>query len=580
MGRALCIADTMADLADLPALMARDGHEVTIVSGASAGLAALQDLRPDIVVCEVSAAGVDGYRVLAEIRALPPALAVTPVVMVVESQKGENRWQAVGRGADDVADRSLGGEYLAALVDARLRRSTELRDALSQCNPYQCPARFHAEMSVYNDVDPMPGTLSLAQLDGLVSCDKLWWDGNAPVVMVVEVDRFAAISATLGGEPAEELMRAVAERMRAFESRIGLVTHLASRGFAALLPPRTAVASAEALADDIRRAMASPFMLGGRHLAATVSIGVTVRQRPGGLPELIAEASAAAQEAAARGGNRTVLFRADDIARTAERLTIAAALRHALTRNEFHLVYQPRMRLADGAIVGVEALLRWSSCELGTIGPAVFIASAEEHGFVQYIEDFAFSEMAGHLSGWRAEEWGKNLTATINLSARQLRRFDLAAHLTDVLGHVGLEPAVIELDIPEIMLAGDDPDVVDTCARLKASGFQLCMDDFGAGFSSLSYLHRLPLDVIKIDRSFVHGLPHTPVACGVVDAVVAIAARLRLDVVAEGVETREQLDFLQSCGVRMAQGVLLAPPMAADEFRALMSPPPVHRPAE
>jgi diguanylate cyclase (GGDEF)-like protein len=568
MGKALFIARSAAGLDQVPSLLSRAGHDVEVTADPDYGLAFVQYGCPDIVVCEVAPPDIDGYRVLSEIRALPAALAALPVMLIVDGSDAACRSRDIGLGADEVVPRAMAGCDIAALADARLRRSADLRAALQVCNPDGCSARFHAEVSAFNDIEPVAGLLSLAQMDGLASCPSLWEAERPPVVMVIDVDRHAAIAATLGNAFGDELLRAVAQRLVTFDGTLGLIAHMGGDAFVALLPPHTGLAAAEQTGEAVRRAMAHPFTISGRLLCATVSIGVACGEGAGGLAVLLARATAAAHHAHALGGNLVFTFHSEQVAREAERLSVASELRAAIDGGEFRMVYQPKVRLEDGAIQGAEALMRWFSRALGPVAPGVFIPVAEECGLIAELGEFAFRTAAETLRHWRQHAWGRHLTMAVNVSAHQLRHHGLAADLAQALADTGLSADAFELEITESAFVGQDAGVADAIAALKAMGFRLSMDDFGTGYSSLSYLHRIPLDVLKIDQSFVRGLPHDPVACGIVEAIIAIAGRLGLEVVAEGVETEAQAAFLAAQGVPVAQGMLLARPLCDAEFRA------------
>lgn len=568
MGKALFIARSTAGLDLVPSLLSSAGHEVEVTSDTGYGLAFIRHDRPDLVLCEVAPPSIDGFRVLSEIRSLPPALSALSVMLIVDHADDSCRSRALGRGADEVVPRTMADAEIAAIAHARLCRSMELREQLQHCNPQGCSARYRAEMSVFNDIEPIAGLLSLAQLDGLASCPTLWEAGRAPVIMVVDIDRYAAISVTLGKTSSDDLLRAVAARLVAFEHTLGLVAHVGGETFAALLPPQTVLPDAEILAEKVRRAMMPPFLLVGRSLCATVSIGLACGEGGLGMAALLARASAAAAHAHAVGGNLVFTYHAERVAREAERLSIAAELRNAIENGEFHMVYQPKVRLEDGRFFGAEALMRWGSRALGPVPPAVFIPVAEECGLIAELGTFAFRTAAETLAHWRRQPWGAHLTMAVNVSPHQLRHHALVGDLAAVLKRTGLPADVFELEITESAFVGQESEVTEAIAALKAMGFRLSMDDFGTGYSSLSYLHRIPLDVLKIDQSFVRGLPNEPVACGIAEAIIAIAGRLGLAIVAEGIETEGQAAFLSAHGVSMAQGLLLAPPMYDTEFRA------------
>lgn len=573
MGTALCITTASSRLDGLAARLELAGVRAVVAEGTVQGLATLRRAGADIVICDAGVSGVDGCGLLADLRDMPPPLAALPVVLVVDDGDTGARRRYVGLGADDVVPRSAGAEELAAVVSARLGRSLAVRNILQQCNPADCPARYQAEQSAFNATEPVPGLLSLAQLDGLLSCETLWAHDRPPVVMVIGIDRFAAIAASLGTEAGEELVRLLGHRLQSLEPSLGLIAHVGRDAFAILLPRGIALSEAEGVGESLRRQLARPFDVDGRDLSITVSIGLAAGRGAVGLPVLLAEATAAAHRANTLGGNLVLVFQAEAATRQAERPSTAAALRSALDRGEFRLAYQPVVRLSDGEVVGAEALLRWSNPDMGTVPPAVLVPVAEDCGLIGDIGDVVLRQAARTLAQWMAEPWGAAMTMAVSVSPHQLRREGFAAQVKDTLSRAGVPASALVVGITEGAFVHGERTVTDCLAELKRLGLGLSMDDFGPDYSLLSNLHRIPLDQIKIDRSFVRGLPQSASGCGLVEAVMAIAGRLGLGVVAAGVETEGQAAFLKARGVDFAQGTLLGPPMAEEEFRALAANP-------
>jgi EAL domain-containing protein (putative c-di-GMP-specific phosphodiesterase class I) len=252
------------------------------------------------------------------------------------------------------------------------------------------------------------------------------------------------------------------------------------------------------------------------------------------------------------------------------RITLETDLRHGIERGELELFYQPKVSLADGRLVGAEALLRWRHPERGLVPPLQFIPLAEETGLIGPIGDWVIDEALRHLRDW----FGQGLPLTkiaVNLSARQFRDRDLAARVKAMLAASGVEPRWLELELTETMLMKHGESTVKTLEELRSAGLSLAIDDFGTGYSSLAYLQRFPIDTLKIDRSFVKDLEARPDSCVLAETILMMARNLGKSVVAEGVETLGQADILRRAGCDVVQGFLFSPPVPVGEFVGMLA---------
>jgi predicted signal transduction protein with EAL and GGDEF domain len=325
------------------------------------------------------------------------------------------------------------------------------------------------------------------------------------------------------------------------------------------------------VAEKILGALAAPLYLQGRELFISASVGVAIYPRDGQDTEtLIKAADTALFRAKDQGRNTYCFFTAEMNANVLARLELERDLRHALERNELVLHYQPQYSLADGRIIGAEALVRWRHPERGLVSPAKFIPIAEETGLIEEIGAWVLHTACTQMQSWRNA--GSDVPrVAINLSARQFHRRQLAEQVASILGQTGLPPDYLELELTESMLMHDAESAADILGDLKRLGVSLAVDDFGTGYSSLAYLKRFPIDRLKIDRSFVCSLPEDQEDAALVRAIVSLAGSLALEVIAEGVETVEQRDFLRARGCDLAQGYLFAAPMAAEDLIGLLS---------
>jgi EAL domain-containing protein (putative c-di-GMP-specific phosphodiesterase class I) len=301
----------------------------------------------------------------------------------------------------------------------------------------------------------------------------------------------------------------------------------------------------------------------------TVSAGIAVADSQATPESLLRDSDTAMYRAKERGRSRIEVFGDELRAKAERRVATATALEHALTRNEFAVHYQPIIDLSTGAMVSAEALLRWEHPERGPIGPVEFIPLAEETGLIVDIGAWVLEQAAQQVVAWRRTL--PAMSVAVNLSVRQMIAPDVVGLVGDVLRRCGADPSSLCLELTESVFMEDVEYFARTMAGLRALGVRLAIDDFGTGYSSLSYLQRFPVDAVKVDRAFVEGLGHDRQQSGLVAAIIAMADALGLDVTAEGVETREQLDILAGLRCPRAQGYFLARPMPADALSRLVA---------
>ncbi len=321
--------------------------------------------------------------------------------------------------------------------------------------------------------------------------------------------------------------------------------------------------------ERVRAALEQPFPLGKGELFATASIGIALGRGRAETPEtLVQHADAAMYRAKDRGGNRFEVFDEAMRDRAVQRLATSSALHRAVERAEFHVVYQPTVRLATGEVDGVEALVRWDRPDHGVVAPLDFVPLAEENGLIVPIGAYVLEQACAQARRWSdAAAGGAGPTVAVNLSARQLIDPGLVPLVRGALERSGADPASISLEITESVLMADVAASGSVLAELRALGLRLYVDDFGTGYSSLTYLQRFPVDGVKVDRSFVAGLGTRADADAIVRAVIGLAHGLGLVAVAEGVETQEQLDRLIDLRCDVAQGYHLGRPSVADLVR-------------
>ena len=384
-------------------------------------------------------------------------------------------------------------------------------------------------------------------------------------VLFLDLDRFKVINDSLGHERGDELLVAVAARLRACAEPGAAVARLGGDEFTVLLAGATA-ADARRLAGRILAALRAPLALAGREIVVSASIGIALGGAGAtGAAELLRDADTAMYRVKHGGGAGVALFDAGMNAAAVARLERETDLRRAIAAGELALAYQPKVELRTGRIIGVEALMRWHHPRDGLLSPTDFIPLAEETGLILPLGHWALAEACRQARVW-LERWPGRppLVMSVNLSARQFRQPRLAAAIADILRETGLPASSLQLEITESAVMDDLDAAVATLRDLRARGLRLALDDFGTGHSSLSYLKRFPLDMLKIDKAFVAGLGRDAEDTAIVGAVIALAHILGMQVTAEGVETAEQAHLLRELACELGQGYLFARPLTPE----------------
>lgn len=329
---------------------------------------------------------------------------------------------------------------------------------------------------------------------------------------------------------------------------------------------------AATVADRVRAALSSPFECNGHRFVVTPSIGIAMYPNDGNdIEDLLVKADLAMYRAKEQGRNGHAFYGDSMSIRSLGRLELEDDLRRAIEANDFTLYYQPKMDLATGAIIGVEALLRWHHRDRGWIAPGTFIPLAEETGLIVTLGDWVIQEACRQLKRWN-EQGLTGLSISVNVSTQQFERDEFVDSVLRILWHHGVKPQQLEIEITESVLMRNISDTIHSLSRLRAAGISLSIDDFGTGYSSLGYLKQFPVDTLKIDRSFVKDLHISSDDAAICAAIIAMARELRLKVVAEGVEVAEQLEFLRKQGCDQIQGFLISKPVPVDDLVGLLQP--------
>ncbi len=381
-------------------------------------------------------------------------------------------------------------------------------------------------------------------------------------VMFLDLDRFKVINDTLGHETGDLLLKAVTERLTECLRQSDTVSRMGGDEFLFILPEIGGIDQARIVAKKVLDLLLTPIMVGSHELFISASIGISLYPFDGeDIETLVKNADTAMYVAKNNGRNSYQFYDPDMNAKAKKSLQMENSLRRALERGEFLLYYQPRFDLACGKITGMEALIRWQHPELGLVPPADFIPLAEELGLIVPIGEWVLRTACLQNKDWQEE----GIRISVNISASQFQRDGFIETVKSVLEETSMEPRWLELELTESVIMNNATVAIVKLKQLKELGIQISIDDFGTGFSSLSYLKHFPIDSLKIDRSFIKDIPLAPKDTAITKTIIALGRRLHLNVVAEGVETEEQFEFLSSRKCNEVQGYLISRPLPPDE---------------
>ena len=412
--------------------------------------------------------------------------------------------------------------------------------------------------------------------------------GTMLALLYLDLDRFKRINDNLGHAVGDSLLVTVARRIHqavrdaqlpsprgaAAKHELKRVARIGGDEFVVLLTELSDEQQAVAIAERIQAALADPFDCGGHHLVVTPSIGIAMYPRDATeIDDLLVKADMAMYQAKDQGRNGYAFFGQSMAVRSLGRLEMENDMRRAFDERKFQLFYQPKLDLARDTVIGVEALLRWHDPERGWTPPDKFIPVAEETGLIIALGNWAIREACRQLARWASAGLG-HLTMAVNVSVQQFMRHDFVDTVTEALRAAGVKPQQLELEITESLLMRNVPQTTARMAKIRGLGVALSIDDFGTGYSSLGYLRQLPVDALKIDRSFVKDLHRSDDDAAICAAIIAMARELKLKVIAEGVENAEQLEFLRRQRCDQAQGFFISKPMPVAELEPLLRRPP------
>ena len=528
--------------------------ELAHVTTLADALVAVGEADVGCVLLDLSLPDADGLEALDALRDHAPEL---PIVVLSGLSDELTALRSVQSGAQDYLIKGRADENMLARA---IRYAVERKRAETQL----------LHQALHDPLTDLPNRALFLDRLGVALARSRRAD-SLVAVLFIDLDRFKVVNDSLGHTAGDVLLILVAERLREVLSRSETLARFGGDEFTILTEDITSETEAMAMADRVSAALADPFGVEGSEMFLTASIGIALGDESTDPEALVRDADAAMHRAKERGKSRHEVFDEGVRATVMRRLEVEQALHRALDRGEFELHYQPKVSLRGGHVVGLEALMRWKHPERGVVPPAEFIPVAEETGVIVELGAWALDRACAQLADWRPLTGGRPVQMAVNLSARQLRETELLETVSSALARHGIKPAELILEITESLVVEENETTQASFAALEALGVQLAVDDFGTGYASLAALKRFPADLLKIDRQFVAGLGKGATDPAIVSAVIMLGHALDLRVVAEGVETREQLTILTDLGCDLAQGFLFAPPAPPEDIARLLA---------
>ena len=520
-------------------------------------LAVMLRERPQVVLLDIRMPGMSGFEIMRAMRA-DPSLHHIPVIVLTSVDDPETKLEALRLGASDFLGKPVDESELVL----RLRNTLAAKayqDYLAYYDRVTGLANRHRFMS---------------ELDRAVR--DAYTEGRMGAALLFDLDRFKQINEALGPASGDHVIKEAGRRIRgamhglvrteetAVQQALG--ARFGGDEFAVLLPSVANVEQAARVVESVLRSLAAPYHADGKELHVTASAGVALFPADGVvIDEVVRSAEAALRQAKEAGCNGYRFYSKEFNDKAAHRLSMETQLRKAIERGELELFYQPKMRVETGAVCGAEALLRWRHPKRGIVPPGEFVPVAEESGLIAVLGEWALHAACRQLREWSAAGL-QRMPISVNLSPRQFEP-QLPRIVQQAIGSTG-QAGYLRLEVTESSVMADPQKAVTLLRELKALGIKLSMDDFGTGYSSLSSLQRLPLDELKIDRSFLSGIDAQGGDAVLVDVIIAMAHGLGLSVVAEGVESKLQLEYLRKRRCDECQGFLFSEPLQAADFAA------------
>lgn len=560
----ILIVDDEPDNFDvIEAFLSSDDYHLHYVESGEKALATLSIQQPDLILMDVMMPGIDGLALCKQIKSMSLWQSV-PIIMVTALASKNTLAQCLEAGADDFVGKPVNRMELTARVRSMLR----IRQQYQQLNSFNAQLEAKviqrtAELQslLYRDsLTQLPSRINLLERVGLLQAEQR----TDFALAYLDCDQFKLVNGAFGYTVGNQLLQAIADRLQQHLRPGDLLARVGEDEFCFLLTALPPDFSLQAWIESVLQSFHAPFHTSHCEIFMTACLGLALGEVSAADPEALLQAADTAMYRAKRQGKGCYQrFNPQLHEATLRRLTLENDLQHALSHGELVVYYQPIICLSTHQVVGLEALVRWQHPERGLVPPGEFIPCLEETGLVVRAGLVVLRQACQQLRDWHQQGW-TTLTVAVNLSVRQFASPTLLADIDQVLAETGANPAYLKLEITESAIMENAEAATVLMDALRERRIQISIDDFGTGYSSLGYLHRFPLDVLKIDRSFVRDMHRSHRNYQVVETIITLSNQLDLAVVAEGIETQDQLQALKNLGCELGQGFFFAKPAPAE----------------
>jgi diguanylate cyclase (GGDEF)-like protein len=549
----------------IQALLADAGYKNFIpVERSSQSINMVMEFNPDVLLLDLDMPEINGYEVLSAIRSSADYQHLPVIILSALTEPGD-KLKALELGATDFLTKPVDASELVLRVRNILFAKT-----------------YQDKLAYYDSLTGLPNMkLFIERLGWGIELSKR--ERVPLMVLEIGLEKFRQINETLGMYTSNEILKAVAERMSSLirgcdfightdeTIKTGELARIGDHEFSIILSGVNSIEAAYLVSQRVINAVRRPVLVDGHEIFMTASIGISVCPIDGeDVESLMKHAGSAKDFARKQGSNNYQFFSSEMNAQSKERIKMESNLRKALDNNEFELHYQPKINAETHKLVGMECLLRWNHPENGSVPPAAFIPAAEELGLIVPIGEWVLKEACQTTSEWIKSGY-KNLKLSVNVSPKQFNEINLRKSIASAIRSSGLDPQNLVLEITESMLMGDVEHYITLLQHIVDLGVGFSLDDFGTGYSSLSYLKKFPIHELKIDRSFLTNVPEINEDNSIVKAIISMAHSLGLNLIAEGVESAEQLDFLRQHNCNVIQGFYYSKPLSKADFTEFLS---------
>lgn len=571
MTKILIVEDERVLRKSLFRILTEAGFEVIEAENGKIGLDLIQTQNPELILCDLMMPEMDGYSVLRELQKDSTTATIPFICLTAKDERATLR-KLMELGADDYLTKPFTKAELLGAIEAQLSKREKLKQ--KNAETFQKALVDLNDRLYYDSLTNLPNRLLLQErFHKLIAVSAA--KNFLVSIAILNFDQFERFQDSLGLYHVDLLFREVIDRLSGHIGEAGMAVRLNNEQIAVILP---AVKDKQHLIEIVQNLLniisQAPFLLLGYEISVSASIGLAVYPKHGkDFDSLLNNANVAAKRARQLGSNQYQLYRyelyTESIqAQSKNRVMLELSLHQAIESNQFEVYYQPLVSLKTGKIVSAEALIRWNHPERGFISPGEFIPIAEQTGLILSVDEWVMRSVCHQVKLWHA--LGKNLSVAVNLSALQFNQQDLAHRIAEILETIDLPPNFLELELTETALVQNPDKALLILKQLKVLGLKLSLDDFGIGYSSLGYLQQFSFDKLKIDRSFVSNIHNNPKNAAIAIAVMQMARSLNLTVVAEGVETEEEKEFLQKNNCDLIQGYLVSRPVTVTRFEEML----------